>query len=111
MNDLFLYPKETFLSNHADENTLYSIGNTSVKKAISSDFRIIKNWFHEKLMVLNVRKCYYMCSGIGSENDEFLFDEIKLPNSFHEKILGVIIDNELKFNPHIRNCVKKQRKN
>ena len=43
LNDLFLYPKETFLSNYTDENTLYSIGNTteSVKKALSNDFRII----------------------------------------------------------------------
>ena len=34
LNDLFLYPQETFLSNYADDNTLYSIGNTTegVKK-------------------------------------------------------------------------------
>ena len=45
LNDLFLYPEETFLSNYADDNTLYSIGNTteSVKKALSNDFRIIEN--------------------------------------------------------------------
>ena len=48
-NNLFLYPEETFLSNYADDNTLYSIDNTieSVKKALSNDFRIIQNWFHE----------------------------------------------------------------
>ena len=45
LNDLFLYPEETFLSNYTDDNTLYSIDNTieSVKKAISNDFRIIEN--------------------------------------------------------------------
>ena len=109
LNDLFLYPEETFLSNHADDNTLYSIGNTkeSVKKALSSDFRIIQNWFHENLMVLNAKKCHYMCFGIGSENDDFVFDGIKLPNSCEEKILGVIIDNKLRFEPHIRNMCKK----
>ena len=48
-----------------------------------------------------------MCFGIGSENDDFVFDGIKLPNSCEEKILGVIIDNELKFDPHIRNMCKK----
>ena len=40
--------------------------------------------------------------GIGSENDEFIFDGIKLPNSCEEKVLGVIIENKLKFDPHIR---------
>ena len=41
-----------------------------------------------------------MCFGINSEDDDFIFDGIKLPSSCEEKILGVIIDNELKFDPH-----------
>ena len=48
-----------------------------------------------------------MCFGTSSENDDFIFDGIKLPNSCEEKILGVIIDNELKFDPHIRSMCKK----
>ena len=48
-----------------------------------------------------------MCFGVGIENDDFIFDGIKLPNSCEEKMLGVIIDNELKFDPHIRNMYKK----
>ena len=109
LNDLFLYPEETFLSNYADDNTLYSIGNTieRVKKALSNDFRIIQNWFRENVMVLNAKKCHYMRFGIGSENDDFIFDGIKLPNSCVEKILGVIINNELKFVPYSRSMCKK----
>ena len=105
----FFNPEETFLSNYADDNTLYSIGNTieSVKKALSNDFRIIQNWFHGNVMALNAKKCHYMCFGIGSENDDFILGGIKLPNSCEEKILGVIIDNELKFDPHIRSMCKK----
>ena len=33
-------------------------------------------------------------------------DAIKLPNSCEEKILGVIIDSELKFNPHVRSMYR-----
>ena len=77
------------------------------KKPLSNDFRIIQNWFHENLMVLNAKKCHYMCFGTSSENDDFILDGIKLPNSCEEKILGVIIDNELKFDPHIRSMCKK----
>ena len=58
-------------------------------------------------MVLNAKKCHYMCFGIVSENDDFIFDEINLPNSCEEKILRVIIDNELKFDPHIRKAPQK----
>ena len=96
-------------SSYADNNTLYSIDNTieSVKKAISNDFRIIENWFHENLIVLNAKKCYYTCFGIGNENDDFIFDGTKLSNSCEKKIIDVIIDNELKFDPHIRSISDK----
>ena len=59
------------------------------------------------LMVLNAKKCHYICFGTSSENDDFILDGIKLPNSCKEKILGVIIDNELKFDPYIRSMCKK----
>ena len=52
-----------------------------------------------------------MCFGSGSENYDFIFDGIKLQNSCEEKILGVIIDNELKLIHILGICVKKQRKN
>ena len=58
-------------------------------------------------MLLNAKKCHYMCFGFVSENDDFIIDGIKLPNSCEEKILGVIIDNDLKFDPHIRSMCKK----
>ena len=55
LNDLFLYPEETFESNFADNNTLHSIGNAiqSIMKALENGFRITENWLHENLMVLN----------------------------------------------------------
>ena len=58
-------------------------------------------------MVLNAKKSHYMCFAIGSENDDFIFDGIKLPRNCEEKILGIINDDELKFDPHIRSMSKK----
>ena len=58
-------------------------------------------------MVLNAKKCRYVCFWTISENDDFIFDGIKLPNSCKGIILGVIIDNEPKFDPHIRSMCKK----
>ena len=45
------------------------------------------------------------------ENDDFIFDGIKLRKSCKEKILGIITDNELKFDAHIRSICKKAAKN
>ena len=61
-------------------------------------------------MVLNAKKCHYMCFGTSSENDDFTHDGIKSPNSCEEKILGVIIDNELNLIHILGVCAKKQRK-
>ena len=58
-------------------------------------------------MVLNMKKCHYTSFRIVSENDELIFDEIKLLNSCEKKTLGVISDNELKFDPNIRSTSKK----
>ena len=62
LNDLFLYPEETFLINYADDITLHSIGDKleSVKKSLTNDFGITENCFHENLMVLNAKKCHYI---------------------------------------------------
>ena len=105
---MFLYPQETFLSNYADDNTLYSIGNTieSIKKALSNNFRIIQNWFMQTYGS-KCREMSLLVFGTRSENDDFILDGIKLSNSCKEKILGLIIDNELKFGPHIRSMCKK----
>ena len=48
-----------------------------------------------------------MCFEIHSENDGFTFNNIKLLNSCEKKTLGVISDNELKFDPNIRSTSKK----
>ena len=80
-----LYPEETFLSNYADDNT------TLESLKIGFIF-----------LVLHVNKYYYTCFVTGSENDDFIFDGIKLPNNCKEEIACVTIDNGLKFDPQIR---------
>ena len=58
-------------------------------------------------MVLNAKKCHGMCLENVSENDDFIFDGIELSNSCKGKILDVIIDNDLKFDPHVRSMCEK----
>ena len=59
---------------------MYAIGNLmdKVKKAPGNNFRIIGNWFHENVMVLNAKNYHYMYFGNGSQNDDFIFNGITL---------------------------------
>ena len=58
INDLVFFIQYCTLSNYADDNNLFSIGKNKdqVKTFLSSDFKIINNWFYENSMVLNPEK-------------------------------------------------------
>ena len=109
LNDLFLFVENSDLSNYADDNTLYSSGNDleKVKQTLRQDFEIVTKWFYENYMVLNSGKCHFMCLGQNTVNETFVYDNIEMKNSKEEKILGVIIDNKLRFRSHVKNLCKK----
>ena len=48
-----------------------------------------------------------MCFGQNTANERFVYDNIELKNSKKEKILGVIIDNKLRFKSLVKNLCKK----
>ena len=106
LNDLFLFVENSDLSNYADNNTLYSSGNDleKVKQTLRQDFEIITKWFYENYMVFNSGKCHFMCI---EQNKTFFYDNTEIKNSKEEKILGVIIDNKLRFKSHVKNLCKK----
>ena len=49
-------------------------------------------------MVLNSGKCHFTCLGKNTENEKYFFNNTEMKNSSEEKVLGVTIDNKLKFN-------------
>ena len=63
INDLILFLYTTVLSNHADNNNIYVIGNDKeeTKRALVKYFQTVINWFHENYMILNTEKCRNMC--------------------------------------------------
>ena len=48
-----------------------------------------------------------MCLGQNTVNETFVCDNTEMKNSKEEKILGVIIDNKLRFKSHVKNLCKK----
>ena len=108
INDLVFFLTQCFLSNSADDNNLYSMGNNIelVKMDLQTDFRAITNWFFENYMILNSEKYHYMCIGKNCADDTFLHNNKKFKNSKEERILGVIIDNKQTFDSHINRMCK-----
>ena len=58
-------------------------------------------------MVLNSGKCHFMCLCKNAENETYFFNNTEMKNSNEEKILGIIIDNKLKFKSHVKKLSKK----
>ena len=109
LNDLFLFVENSDLSNYAHDKTLCSCGNNleEVKQTLRGDFQIVTKWFYESYMVLNSGKCHFMCLGKNTENETYFLDDTEIKNSSEEKILGITIDNKLKFKSHVKNLCKK----
>ena len=57
-------------------------------------------------MVLNSKKCYFMCIGRDVKNETFTFKDACYKNSKEEVILGITIDNKLNFDSYIKNMCK-----
>ena len=74
INDLVFFIQYCTLSNYADDNNLFSMGKNKdqVKTFLSSDFKIINNWFYENFMVLNPEKSHFMCIGQKIDDTETL---------------------------------------
>ena len=58
-------------------------------------------------MSFNVDKCKIMHLGYGNAKYEYELNNTTLSESTGEKDLGVLIDNDLKFSPHIKSIVAK----
>ena len=43
----------------------------------------------------------------NTANETFVYDNIEMKNSKEEKILGVIIDNKLRFKNHVKKLLKR----
>ena len=105
MNDLFLFVSRSNLSNYADGSTLETSGYNlkEIKEVLLNDLNKVTEWFFENYLVLNTRKCHFMCLG----NETFIFKDTIMNNSKEEKILCVILDNRLTFSRQIRELCKK----
>ena len=82
-----------------------------IKDNLQNSFETVHQWFQENSVVLNARKCHFMCLRNNTENETFLFHNILMENSKEQKIIGVMIDNKLNFKSHVSElCITASQK-
>ena len=105
INDLIFFIQYCTLSNYADNNNLFSMGKNKdqVKTFLSSDFKIINNWFYENFMVLNPEKSHFICIGQKIDDAETLnFNNLAIKNSKEVELLEITLER----NMNLYTCIK-----
>ena len=109
INDLLSFIQETEICNFADDNSLYAFGKTItvVRSALEREIQNVLWWFETNSMVANPAKFQIMFLGTKEIIPEFNIGSISVPISDHVKLLGITIDNKLRFKRHIEELCRK----
>ena len=108
LNDIFLFIEKSEICNYADDNTIWIKGNIidNIIPQLESEINLLNGWFNSNSMLLNGDKCKYMVMQSNTKHSNPTQININchpIKNSSKEKLLGVTIDSELKFDKHIKN--------
>ena len=74
-----------------------------VIRRLREDFAIISEWFYGNYIVLNQNKCHFLTLGFNKLFPDFSFENTIIKSVTEEKILGIVIENNLNF----KSCMKK----
>jgi hypothetical protein len=107
INDLFLLNISSEICNFADDNTLSAEGDFlfEVVSKLKTDLSNVLHWFKINSMAPNSEKFQLMF--LGNPGTTLNVNGYSLKPSKYVKLLGVEIDNELKFTQHIKSICKK----
>jgi ribonuclease P/MRP protein subunit RPP40 len=109
LNDLFYLFVNTNVCNLADDTTPYAcdIDLISLLRNIENDTLSAIVWFDNNYMKLNQDKCHFLIFGNTPEHLWAKVGETVIWESRQEKLLGLTIDKNLKFNEHLLIICKK----
>ena len=102
----------TDVCNYADDTTFYAC-NLDLKSLITRlehDAALAIKWFESNYMKLNQDKCHFLFSGHKYETLFVNVGETKIWDSKQQKLLGVLIDRDLKFDEYVLSQCKKAGK-
>ena len=108
LNDLFWTREYTDVCNLADDTTYFSSDmnlNELIRK-LEHDTALALEWFDCNYMKLNTDKCHLLIAGNKHEHVFAKIGNDIVWESSKERLLGVTIDNKLRFKEHIYNLCK-----
>ena len=107
INDIFLFIKDTKITNYADDNTLYTTQSniSDLIKILEKDTCTVLKWFNINEMKPNEAKSDLLVSNL--ENISIKLGDETINASTSVKLLGITIDNKTNFTEHITIICKK----
>ena len=113
INDLFLISLDSEICNFADDNTIFSRGNElhEIVTVLENDLSILLEWFICNGMEVNPKEFQLMFLGLKRKQGLRLnIQGSKTVAKDHVKLLGIEIDNKLKFDKHVQTLCQKVNK-
>ena len=109
LNDLFYILNDVDICNYADDTTP-NVCDSSLKVVIEKlekSSQLAIKWFNHNYMKLNAEKCEFLIRGYRFEHLWLNVGETQVWGKNQAKLLGITIDNELKFEDHITKICRK----
>ena len=100
------------MCNYADDTTFHAcdLDLKSLITRLEHDAALAIEWFESNYMMLNQDKCHFLFSGHKYETLFVNVGETKIWDSKQQKLLGVLIDRDLKFDEYVLSQCKKAGK-
>ena len=111
LNDMITIFNKTDIYNFADDNTLSVIAENrdEILNVLCQESELAVNWFKENSMIVNPDKFQSMILDKQDKNNissELNISGNKIKTKESVKLLGISIDNQLKFDTHVSNLCK-----
>ena len=112
ISDLPLHP-QTKISLYADDTAIFSsgFGVHSVQKQLQADIKVISQWFLENGLIVNTDKTKVMLFASSKRKKtaelNIVMDGELLEKVTKFKYLGVVVDQNLDWTPHVNEVIKK----
>ena len=111
LNDLFYLFVDTSVCNLADDTTPYAINKDlpTLMRDLEGDVSSVMDWFKANFVLLNAEKCHFLLSGPKTVVDHMSVKvgEQVIWESQKEKLLGLIVDKQMKFQDHLKAVIRK----
>ena len=109
MNVICHMIQDAYIFNFTDNNSLYSVGDNlkEVKTIVMKNFKLVQVQFYKNCMILTPGKFHYLIRNRDTENESIKLGKKTLHAEAEQKLLGNIINKDLKFQNHTKSIIKK----